>query len=112
MTGRQQEIKGLNEEDTKMKMPDYEQVKNRVNRETEVLPGLVLWTGIGMAAAIIISVFIFRWTAKPAIPRRRPEGARMKYKKQISDVLQAEKAAEELSPVVIKSGDIGEIPAK
>ena len=60
MTGRQHKIKGLNEEDTKMKMPDYEQVKNRVNRETEVLPSLVLWTGIGMAAAIIISVFIFR----------------------------------------------------
>ena len=36
----------------------------------------------------------------------------MKYKKQISDVLKAEKASEELSPVVIKSGDIGEIPAK
>jgi hypothetical protein len=43
-----------------MKMLDYEQVKNRVNKETEVLPGLVLWTGIGMVAAIIISVFVFR----------------------------------------------------
>ena len=42
-----------------MKTLDYEQIKNRVNKETEVLPRLVLWTGIGMVAAIILSVFIF-----------------------------------------------------
>ena len=39
-------------------MFDYEQVKERVNRETEVLPNLVLWTGIGMVAAILIAVFL------------------------------------------------------
>ena len=43
-----------------MKTLDYEQVKERVNKETEVLPSLVLWTGIGMVAAIILSVFVFR----------------------------------------------------
>jgi hypothetical protein len=43
-----------------MKIPDYEQVKERVNRETEALPNLVLITGIGMVAAILISVFLFR----------------------------------------------------
>jgi hypothetical protein len=41
-------------------MLDYEQVKSRVNRETEILPRLVIETGIGMVAAIIIAIFIFR----------------------------------------------------
>ena len=39
-------------------MLDYEQVKERVNRESEILPSLVLWTGIGMVAAILIAVFL------------------------------------------------------
>ena len=39
-------------------MLDYEQVKERVNRESEILPSLVLWTGIGMVAAILVAVFL------------------------------------------------------
>ena len=41
-------------------MLDYEEVKERVNHESEILPSLALWTGIGMVIAIIVSVFIFR----------------------------------------------------
>ena len=41
-------------------MLDYEQVKNRVNRETEILPKLFIQTGIGMVAAILIAIFLFR----------------------------------------------------
>lgn len=41
-------------------MLDYEQVKSRVNRETEILPGLVVKTGIGMTVAIVIAIFLFR----------------------------------------------------
>ena len=37
---------------------DYEQVKERVNRDTEVFPNYVLWTGIRMLAAILIAVFL------------------------------------------------------
>ena len=43
-----------------MKTPDYEQVKKRVNRESVILPELVIKTGIGMVAAILIAVFLFR----------------------------------------------------
>lgn len=41
-------------------MLDYEQVKKRVNKESEELPSLVIKTGIGMVAAILIAVFLFR----------------------------------------------------
>ena len=41
-------------------MLDYEQVKARVNKETELLPSLFIKTGIGMIAAIVIAVFLFR----------------------------------------------------
>ncbi len=41
-------------------MLDYEQVKNRVNKETEALPGIFVKTGIGMVAAILLSIFVFR----------------------------------------------------
>ncbi len=43
-----------------MKKPEYEQVKERVNRESEALPGIVIRTGIGMVAAIIIAVLFAR----------------------------------------------------
>ena len=43
-----------------MKIPDYEQIKKRVNRESEILPELVIKTGIGMVAGILIAVFLFR----------------------------------------------------
>ena len=41
-------------------MLDYEQVKKRVNKESEILLGLVIKPGIGMIAAILIAVFLFR----------------------------------------------------
>ena len=41
-------------------MLDYEQVKERVNHESEILPSLVSWTIVGLVIAIVASVFIFR----------------------------------------------------
>ena len=41
-------------------MLDYEMVKERVNRESEALPGLFAKIGIGMVAAILIAVFFSR----------------------------------------------------
>ena len=41
-------------------MLNYEQVKERVIHESEILPSLVSWTIVGMVIAIVASVFIFR----------------------------------------------------
>ena len=41
-------------------MLDYEQVKERVNRESAQLKKIVIETGIGMVIAIIAAIFIFR----------------------------------------------------
>ena len=38
----------------------YEQVKERVKHESEILPSLVSWTIVDMVIAIVASVFIFR----------------------------------------------------
>lgn len=42
-----------------MKPMDYEQVKKRVEREDKALKAIVLYTGIGMTAAILIAVALF-----------------------------------------------------
>jgi hypothetical protein len=44
----------------RISMLEYEQVKERVNHESEILPSLVSWTIVGMVIAIVVSVFIFR----------------------------------------------------
>ena len=41
-------------------MLDYEQVRDRVNRESAQLKRIVIETGIGMVVAILAAVFIFR----------------------------------------------------
>ena len=41
-------------------MMDYEQVRDRVNRESAQLKRIVIETGIGMVVAILAAVFIFR----------------------------------------------------
>ncbi len=38
-------------------MLDYEQVKERVNKESEALPELFIKIGIGMIVAILVAVF-------------------------------------------------------
>ncbi len=42
-----------------MKILDYQQVKERVEREDRILKKLFIGTGIGMTAAILIAVAIF-----------------------------------------------------
>ena len=39
---------------------DYQQVKDRVNREDQALKRIVIETGIGMLAALLITIFIVR----------------------------------------------------
>lgn len=39
---------------------DYEQVKARVDREGKVLKKIVIETGIGMLAALLLAIFAFR----------------------------------------------------
>ena len=39
---------------------DYQQVKDRVNREDKALRRIVIETGIGMLTALLAAVFIFR----------------------------------------------------
>ena len=39
---------------------EYEQVKKRVDEEDKALKKLVIETGIGMLAALLAAVFIFR----------------------------------------------------
>ena len=43
-----------------MKPMEYQQVKERVEREDRELKKIVIETGIGMVAAILLAVFIFR----------------------------------------------------
>ena len=50
------------QKERRISMLDYEQVKERVNHESEILPSLVSWTIVGMVIAIVASVFIFRWS--------------------------------------------------
>ena len=42
-----------------MKM-DYQQVKERVEREDKALKRIVIETGIGMLAAFLAAIFLFR----------------------------------------------------
>lgn len=42
-----------------MKM-DYKQVKERVDRESAALKGIVIRTGIGMLAGLLAAIFLFR----------------------------------------------------
>ena len=42
-----------------MKM-DYKQVKERVDRESAALKGIVIRTGIGMLAGLLTAIFLFR----------------------------------------------------
>jgi hypothetical protein len=42
-----------------MKM-EYRQVKERVEKESAALKGLVIKTGIGMLAGLIAAIFLFR----------------------------------------------------
>ena len=39
---------------------DYEQVKRRVDAEDQALKGIVIETGIGMLAALLITIFLIR----------------------------------------------------
>ncbi len=39
---------------------DYQQVKERVDREDRALKKIVIDTGIGMLAALLIAIFIIR----------------------------------------------------
>ena len=39
---------------------DYQQVKERVEREDRALKQIVLETGIGMLAALLAAIFLFR----------------------------------------------------
>ncbi len=39
---------------------DYQQVKDRVEREDRELKKIVIETGIGMLAALLAAIFIFR----------------------------------------------------
>jgi len=41
-------------------MMDYQQVKQRVEREDRALKKLVIETGIGMLLALIAAIFVFR----------------------------------------------------
>jgi hypothetical protein len=48
------------QKERKISMLEYEQVKERVNHESEILPSLVSWTIVGLVITIVASVFIFR----------------------------------------------------
>ena len=39
---------------------DYQQVKERVQREKEALKMIFIETGIGMLAAFLVAIFVFR----------------------------------------------------
>ena len=39
---------------------DYQQVKERVEREDRALKKIVIETGIGMLAALLAAIFLFR----------------------------------------------------
>ena len=39
---------------------DYKQVKERVDRESAALKGIVIRTGIGMLAGLLAAIFLFR----------------------------------------------------
>ncbi len=39
---------------------DYQQVKQRVEREDRALKKIVLQTGIGMLVALLTAIFVFR----------------------------------------------------
>jgi len=41
-------------------MMDYQQVKQRVEREDRALKKLVIETGIGMLLALLAAIFVFR----------------------------------------------------
>ena len=41
-------------------MMDYQQVKERVDREDKALKRIVIETGIGMLAALLITIFLIR----------------------------------------------------
>ncbi len=41
-------------------MMDYQQVKQRVEREDRALKKIVLETGIGMLVALLAAIFVFR----------------------------------------------------
>ena len=41
-------------------MLEYQQVKERVERESEALKRLVPWTGIGMLLALLITLWLIR----------------------------------------------------
>lgn len=43
-----------------MKPMEYQQVKERVEREDKALKGIVLETGIGMLVALLITIFAIR----------------------------------------------------
>ena len=43
-----------------MIMMDYQQVKQRVEREDRALKKIVLETGIGMLIALLAAIFVFR----------------------------------------------------
>ena len=41
-------------------MMDYQQVKQRVEREDRALKKIVIETGIGMLVALLAAIFVFR----------------------------------------------------
>lgn len=43
-----------------MKPMEYQQVKERVEREDKALKRIVIETGVGMLAALLVTIFVIR----------------------------------------------------